>query len=137
VAVSPLAAKLKLKAGRTAALVGAPQEYLQELTPLPEGVHLSDTLDGKYAWLQVFVKSGSELAGLMPRILAALQPECLLWLTFPKGTSKVQTDLTRDKGWDSVRQANLKWINLVSIDSTWSAFSLRPFRPGEARQSFR
>jgi hypothetical protein len=136
-AASLLASKLKLKAGQQAALVGAPAGYLQELSPLPEGVHLSDHLDGKYEWLQVFVKTESELVAMLPLLLAALQPESLLWLNFPKGSSKVQTDLTRDKGWDSLRQAKLKWINLVSVNPTWSAFSLRPYRPGELRQSFR
>lgn len=55
----------------------------------------------------------------------------------PKGSSKIQTDLTRDKGWGEVQKLSLKWINLVSIDETWSAFSMRPYREGEERQSFR
>ena len=134
---SPLATKLKLKANQNAAVVSAPEGYLQELVPLPEGVHLSDHLNGKYDWLQVFVKNEVELTALIPRILAALQPESLLWLTFPKGSSKVQTDLTRDKGWDPVRGAELKWINLVSVDAVWSTFSLRPYRAGEVHQSSR
>jgi hypothetical protein len=29
------------------------------------------------------------------------------------------------------------WLSLVSIDDTWSAFGLRPYQPGEARQTFR
>ena len=29
------------------------------------------------------------------------------------------------------------WLSLVSIDDTWSAFGLRPYKPGEARQRFR
>jgi len=136
-ATSLLASKLKMKAGQQAALVGAPAGYLQELSPLPEGVQLSDHLDGKYEWLQVFVKTESELVAMLPRLLAALQPDSLLWLTFPKGSSKVQTDLTRDKGWDSLRQTDLKATNLVSVNATWSAFSFRPYRPGELHQSFR
>jgi hypothetical protein len=74
---------------------------------------------------------------LAPQVISALKPESLLWICFPKGTSKTQTDLTRDKGWDSLQQANLKWITLVSVDETWSAFALRPYKPGEKRQSFR
>jgi len=31
----------------------------------------------------------------------------------------------------------LKWINLVSANATWSAFSLRPYHTGEVHQSFR
>ncbi len=29
------------------------------------------------------------------------------------------------------------WLTLVSIDEMWSAFSLRHYRPGEPRQTFR
>jgi hypothetical protein len=36
-----------------------------------------------------------------------------------------------------VATADLMWLTLVSIDDTWSAFSLRRYRPGEARQKFR
>lgn len=49
----------------------------------------------------------------------------------------IQTDLTRDKGWDSLKAHDLKWISLISVDSDWSAFALRPQRPGEPRQTFR
>ena len=51
--------------------------------------------------------------------------------------SKIQTDLTRDKGWESLSKLDLKWITLISVDETWSAFALRPYKPGEARQAFR
>ncbi len=132
-----LAVKMKLKPGWRAAVINAPAGYLQELAPLPEGVHLDEALDGKYDWLQVFVKSSPGLGTLVPQIVAAIDPEGLLWITFPKGSSGIQTDLTRDKGWEALQGTDLKWINLISVNETWSAFSLRPYRPGEARQSFR
>jgi hypothetical protein len=49
----------------------------------------------------------------------------------------LQTDLTRDKGWEPLEGSDLLWLSLVSIDATWSAFGLRPYKPGEARQTFR
>jgi hypothetical protein len=45
--------------------------------------------------------------------------------------SSVQTDLTRDAGWDALRSHELKWVTLVSINQTWSAFAMRRYRPGE------
>ena len=131
-----LADKMKLKAGADAAIVNPPQGYLEALRA-PAGVRLVTALDGKFDWVQVFVRSRAELEAMLPQILAALKPESLLWISFPKGSSKIQTDLTRDQGWDALSGAGLKWINLVSVDETWSAFSLRPYKPGEARQSFR
>jgi hypothetical protein len=87
------------------------------LDPLPEGVHLSDRLDGKYDWLQVFVKNETELVALLPAILNALKAGSLVWITFPKGSSKIQTDLTRNKGWDSLRGSDVKWLCLVSVNA--------------------
>jgi hypothetical protein len=134
---SALAKKLKLKAGQHTAIINAPEGYLEALRPLPDAVELLDHVEGKVDWVQLFVTNKSELDRIAPQVIAALKPESLLWISFPKGTSKIQTDLTRDKGWDTIQQADLKWINLVSVDETWSAFSVRPYKPGEKRQSFR
>jgi hypothetical protein len=73
---------------------------------------------------------------LVPRAAKALRSESMLWISFPKGTSKIQTDLTRDKGWEILQKLDLKWVNLVSVNETWSAFALRPYREGEEKQSF-
>jgi hypothetical protein len=66
-----------------------------------------------------------------------LNPAGLLWIAFPKASSGIQTDLSRDKGWDSLKTHNPKWIGLISVDNDWSAFAVRPYKPGEARQAFR
>jgi len=134
---SALARKMKLKPGQRAALVNAPAGYLKELSPLPAGVEVAEKLQGQFDWVQVFVKNKAELDKLAPKVVRALKLESLLWITFPKGTSKIQTDLTRDEGWDALQKAKLKWVNLISVDETWSAFALRPYKPGERRQSFR
>ena len=133
---SSLVKKLKLKAGQRAAVVNAPEGYLNGLRAAA-GVELVDRIEGQYDWVQVFVKSKAELDRLLPSVVRALRPESTLWISFPKGSSKIQTDLTRDKGWDAVQQADLKWLTLISVDETWSGFALRPYKSGEKRQSFR
>jgi hypothetical protein len=137
VAENALAKKLKLKAGQRAAIIGAPEGYVKTLQPLPAGVSVDEKLSGKFDWVQVFVKNQAEIEKLAPRIAKALKPETMLWVSFPKGSSKIQTDLTRDKGWEALKPLELKWVNLVSVDDTWSAFAMRPHREGEARQNFR
>jgi hypothetical protein len=126
-----LADKMKLKPGQRAAVINAPTGYLETLNPLPEGVQLSEKLTGQFDWVQMFVRNKAELDKVAPRVVKALKPVSMLWITFPKGTSKIQTDLTRDKGWDSLRDSGLKWINLISVNDTWSAFSMRPPKEGE------
>ena len=131
---SPLAKKMKLKSGLKAAVINAPENYMDELK---HDTAMSPTLNGKFDWIQIFVKSKAELDGLAPKAAKALRPESMLWISFPKGTSKSQTDLTRDKGWESLQALDLKWITLVSVNETWSAFALRPYKEGEKKQSFR
>jgi hypothetical protein len=131
-----LARKLKLKPGR-AGLINAPEGYLKELGALQAGVEVVDKLSGKFDWVQLFVKNKAEIDKLAPRVVMTLKPESLWWISFPKGSSKIQTDLTRDKGWEALMGLDLKWTNLISVNDTWSAFSLRPYKPGEAKQNFR
>jgi len=134
---NPLLKKMKLKPGQRAAIINAPGGYVETLQPLPEDVAMAEDLVGTFDWVQLFVKTQAELEQVIAHVRAALKPAGMLWITFPKGTSKIQTDLTRDKGWDALGSLDLKWINLISVDETWSAFSLRPYKPGEERQSFR
>jgi hypothetical protein len=136
-AENPLFKKMKLKPGQRAAVINAPAGYLEALQPLPEGVVVAQDLAGTFDWVQLFVRTQAELEHVLQGVYTALKPASTLWITFPKGTSKIQTDLTRDKGWDGLRSFDLKWINLISVDETWSAFSLRPYKPGEERQPFR
>lgn len=51
--------------------------------------------------------------------------ETTLWIFYPKGISGIQTDLTRDKGWEKLLAHDLKWISLISFDNTWSTFGMR------------
>ncbi len=131
---SPLVKKMKLKAGAQAAVINAPENYVDELR---HDTAMSPTLNGKFDWIQIFVRNKAELDELAPRAAKALKAESILLISFPKGSSKIQTDLTRDKGWEGVQKLDLKWINLISVNEIWSAFALRPYKEGEKRQSFR
>ena len=135
--VSPLAHKLKLKPGARAAVVDADPGYLDRLDPPARVTMRTDLQQGPFDWIQVFVKSSAELAAIAPKLNAAIAPDGRVWISYPKGSSKMQSDLTRDKGWEPLEGTDLMWLSLVSVDDTWSAFGLRPYKPGEARQTVR
>ena len=133
---SSLSRKIKLKPGSRAAIIGAPAGYFIELKPLPEKVQVVEELDPVELTVQLFVRTRAEMESQLGQAVRALKPESMLWISFPKGSSKIQTDLTRDQGWDILKTVDLKWVNLVSVNDTWSAFALRPYKPGEAKQEF-
>jgi hypothetical protein len=134
-AESALARKMKLRPGSRALILNAPPGYRKELEPLAKDVELLERLSGKFDWIQLFVRTEDELKARAPKAIAAMSAESVLWISFPKGSSKIQTDLTRDKGWDSLRGVDLKFVTLISVNSTWSAFALRTYQPGEAKQA--
>jgi len=61
----------------------------------------------------------------LKKVLPQIKDNVICWIFYPKGTSKIQTDLTRDKGWDELLKHDMQWISLISFDDTWSAFGMR------------
>ena len=101
------------------------------------GRPIADRYAGNHDWILFFAPDRASLEAQLPAAEAVLESPGTLWIGYYKGSSKRQTDLTRDIGWDVLRDTNLMWLTLISIDDTWSAFSLRKCKPDEARQTFR
>ena len=81
---------------------------------------------GQYDLVHLFVANRAELERLGPVALQSVKYDGLLWISYPKQSAKVQTDLNRDVGWDLVSGAGLRPVTQVSIDETWSALRFRP-----------
>ncbi|MBX9782544.1 MAG: hypothetical protein K2X48_04535 [Chitinophagaceae bacterium] len=55
-----------------------------------------------------------------------LQDDGLLWMVYPKGTSKkYKCEFNRDTGWDSLGKAGFEPVRMVAIDEDWSALRFR------------
>ena len=63
----------------------------------------------------------------------------IVWIYYPKGSSGIQTDLTRDKGWECLlaEDDKLTWINLISFDNTWSVFGFRAKTEADSKKATR
>lgn len=122
---TPLAKKLLIKAGQRVAIINAPDGYMATLGALPDGVKVSKALDGSYDCVHVFVRDRADLERLAHSALNAVKPGALLWLSFPKKSSKIKTDISRDTGWDTVTAAGWEGVSLISIDEVWSAMRFK------------
>jgi hypothetical protein len=125
-AISSLVKKLHIKQGQRILLLNGPVGYSKTLGQLPEGVELAQKPKGTFDFVQLFVKNSDELNHLAPQAIKAVKHDGLLWICYPKRSSKVQTDLTRDVIWDLVKDEGLIGVSLVSIDDVWSAMRFRP-----------
>ena len=122
---NPLLKKLRLPAGGRAAFVNAPPGYVESLG-LPAGVAITDTVDARCDFAQIFVRDSGELAVVIDGVLGQVRPDCVLWFCYPKQSSGVPSDLTRDEGWAALSAAGWRGIASVAIDAVWSGVRFRP-----------
>ncbi|MBN9392515.1 MAG: hypothetical protein J0I20_31060 [Chloroflexi bacterium] len=123
---SSLVKKLVLKPGYRVLLLNAPAGYQALLGELPPGVILEETPFGHYDLVQGFVKSKAEAETLWPGAVEAVRPGGVLWMSYPKKTSSIKTDINRDSGWESLKAAGWDTVAAVALDDTWSALRFRP-----------
>jgi hypothetical protein len=119
------AQKFRIKEGYTLRTIHAPADFKKGLSPLPDKVTVSPNAS-TYQQVHWFVKDRAQMEEELKEILGLVKEDVVCWIYYPKGTSKIQTDLTRDKGWDLLLKENkMQWLSLVSFDETWSAFGMR------------
>jgi hypothetical protein len=118
--------KLGIKSGQRAAVLNPPDGYADRIGP-PEGVAVTTDLDGAFDFVQVFAKDRAALDRHVEAAHAALKPGGLFWVSYPKGSSKVPTDLNRDVFWQALEHLGVRPVTQVSVDDVWSALRFRPF----------
>ena len=118
--------KLRIKETATLLALNPPADFKKNLKGLPAGVKITEA--GKdYDQVHWFVMNRAQLEREMSKVMKLIKPKVIVWVYYPKGTSKLQTDLNRDKGWDCLLAEGdkLAWISLISFDDTWSVFGFR------------
>ncbi len=118
--------KLGIRTGQRLLILNAPAGYVERLEDLPEGVEVSYQRGGEHDFVHLFVKDSSELRQLGPVALAAVSYDGLLWLSYPKKSSKVDTDLSREVMWQLMEGTGWRPVSQISIDEVWSALRFRP-----------
>jgi hypothetical protein len=124
--------KLGLKSGMRALLVNPPTAYAVDLIEAAAAVDIEAT-DGdglfeaeSFDLVQVFAANRAELERFGETAIAAVKRGGRLWVCYPKGGSRVKTDLNRDVDWGPLVAAGLRPVTQVAIDPVWSALRFRP-----------
>ena len=124
-ASTELLKKLRMQPGQRVLILNAPEGYLDELVPLPEGVEVADKPEGVFDFVQVFAKDLAELDKLVRVAAEAVKHDGLFWVSYPPKSAKVESDLSRDVVWKSVAKTGLRAVTQVSVNDVWSAIRFR------------
>ncbi|KRA99550.1 hypothetical protein ASD83_03260 [Devosia sp. Root685] len=123
-APTELLRRLQIKAGTKLWLINVPHEIAEEITAGAEvePVHGDSYYDGVLACFA----GPAEVEAMVPRILAELPPDGLLWVAYRKGAAGKEAGLTRDVGWGPLEVEGLRPVRAVALDEEWSALRFRP-----------
>src|SRR5439155_24351998 len=93
---TPLAKKLGVKPGTKLLTVGAPDGYRQLLHPVPDGVDFVSRVSASTEIVHLFSTSRSKLKTALTSYRGTLNATAVIWVSWPKKSSRVTTDITED-----------------------------------------
>jgi hypothetical protein len=117
---TPLIKKLGIKEGHGVSFVNAPKGFRKELGKLPVNVvvisHGGEPLD----FILLFSKSESSLRREFPILAQRLKANGMLWVSWPKKSSNIETNLRFENVQRIGLDAGLVDVKICAIDDTWS-----------------
>jgi hypothetical protein len=76
----------------------------------------------------VFVNDKEEFLHFLKNSLSQIGHDSVLWIAYPKQSSKIKTNINRDILWQTAEPYGVTAVSAISIDETWSALRLRPLK---------
>jgi hypothetical protein len=113
----------KLKFKDKGVIINAPSNIEKEFVKLGFKTAFDKT---KSANTLVFINTKKEFTDFLKSSLSKIEPDSVLWFAYPKGTSKIKTDINRDIIRVTGEAYGITTVTAISIDDTWSALRFRP-----------
>ena len=121
---TPLAKKLGIKDGARIFLLNAPADYVRMVAPLPAGARTVKRIDPDTDLIHIFTARRRDLDTALPRAMKLMRPDAAIWVSWPKKSSGVATDVTEDTIREVALPLGLVDIKVCAVDDTWSGLKL-------------
>jgi hypothetical protein len=120
---TPLSKKLGIKPGSKLRTEKAPEAYPVWLEPLPEAV-VFDAQDAEADMIHLFETDRVALTERLKTLRHTIRLDAFIWVSWPKKTSKVATDITEDVIRDVALPLGLVDIKVCAVSDIWSGLKL-------------
>ena len=116
---SPRVKKLAIKPETRMTVINPIDGFRELLGELPQGTSYIDPLEGEFDWITAFVKSETELDGLIESIKKHLKAGCILWVAIPRAKNPKfnRSTLIASQG-----RYGLETVSNVVINDDWTAY---------------
>jgi hypothetical protein len=121
---TPLAKKLGIKPGTTLHPVNAPANYASLVDPLPEDVRVVRRAANDLDVVHLFTRTRSELIELLDRYKSRIKQNGTIWVSWPKKTSGIPSEITEDTVREVALPLGLVDIKVCAVDDIWSGLKL-------------
>jgi len=121
---TPLWKKLGIAPGATILAINAPRHYRKLISDLPKGAAIVSEAVPPVAFAHLFADSAAKLARQLPELLTQLVPDGVIWVSWPKKSSGVTTDITEDTIRGIALPLGLVDVKVCAVDATWSGLKL-------------
>jgi hypothetical protein len=122
---TPLLKKLGIKPGYRVHVIGEPAGYWKWLSPLPEDVVVDPTLTGgAHDFVHLFAKERKVYEKEVLRCRRAIKSDGMIWVSWPKKSSGVASDLDENAIRDFALKNRLVDIKVCAVDEVWSGLKL-------------
>ena len=121
---TPLVKKLGIKAGFRVRTKHEPDNYRELIAPIPANVCLSNTIRSRVDLWHFFTGSEKELASTLPVAMGQINQDGMIWVSWPKKSSGIQSEITEDSIRSVALSLGLVDVKVCAVDETWSALKL-------------
>jgi len=118
---TPLSKKLGIKPGHNISTYGVPEDYKKALQPLSDDVVIHKKLVKDSDVIHAFVHTMNELVKVYPMLVASMHKSSSLWISWPKKSSKLESDLSRDIIREYILVEGLVDVKIASYDVVFSS----------------
>ena len=126
--------KLQLKDEKNLLIQGLPSTVEKQFVKISFAKNVTPLLKArKIEFALVFAISQKQLKDILIDVVPALHDEAKLWVAFPKAASKIVSDLTRECNWECIAHFGYEEVNLITIDSIWTAMRFKKSNTGVSK----
>ncbi|HRN73620.1 MAG TPA: hypothetical protein PLM81_10865 [Ginsengibacter sp.] len=123
--------KLQLEDEKNILIQGLPSTVEKQFSKISFSKNVTQLLrTRKIDFALVFVLNANQLHRILEDVCSALHENTKFWIAFPKQTSKITTDLSREASWDCVFEKGLEGGEIVVLDYVWNAQRFFPANSG-------
>ncbi len=118
---TPLAKKLGIKEGFVVKLINEPIHYLSLFSDFPiEIKYAKKASEHSIDFIHLFCRTFKDLENHAPTLMNQLKKDGLLWVSWPKQSSDIKTDLKRDIIREYILHIGLVDVKVCAVDDDWS-----------------